>query len=101
MLSSPSPAPVYARPRPVAHSLIPKVDQELEFLEQQGVIERINNSTWAHPIVIIPRAKGMKIRVCADLETGINRCVKVDDHPLQNSGTTSVDTTRIRQHRER
>ena len=78
------PTPFYARARPVAHSIIGMTDTELEFLEDNGVIQRINVSDWAHPIVVVPRAQGRKVRICGDFKPGINRFIRIDEHPLKN-----------------
>ena len=80
--------PSYFRPRPVPHALLPLVDEELDQLEKFDVIERVNASEWAHPVVIAIRGKGSnvkkKARVCGDFKVGLNQFLVVDDHPLKN-----------------
>ena len=56
---------------------------ELDFLEKNNVIQKVNTSEWAHPMVIVPRAQGKKVRLCGDFKAGINRVIRVDDHPLK------------------
>ena len=52
--------------RPVAVPLLPRLKDELDELEQQGVIEKITAPTaWVHPIVIVPKPNG-GIRLCVD-----------------------------------
>ena len=79
-----NPKPVYCRARPVAQALIPLIDRELDLLESSGVVERVNVSDWAHPVVVVPRAQGKKVRICGDFKVGLNQYIKVDDHPLKN-----------------
>jgi len=79
-----TPEPVYHRPRPVAEAILPLVDKELDLLEKNGVIERIDVSDWAHPIVMVPRANGKKVRICGDFKVGLNKFLRVDDYPLKN-----------------
>jgi len=78
------PQPAYHRPRPVAEALLSLVEKELELLEANGVVERVNVSDWAHPIVVVPRANGKKVRICGDFKVGLNKFLKVDDYPLKN-----------------
>ncbi|XP_003741639.1 uncharacterized protein K02A2.6-like [Galendromus occidentalis] len=83
-LTTEKPHPVYMRARPVAHSLIKMTDGELDYLEKNDVIQKIDCSDWSHPIVIVPRAQGKKVRICGDFKVGINKYIRVDDHPLKN-----------------
>ena len=80
----PNPTPVYHRFRPVAQALLPLVDDELQHLQNSNVIKRIEVSDWAHPIVVVPRAAGKKVRICADFKVGLNRYLKLEDHPLKS-----------------
>ncbi|XP_003739296.1 uncharacterized protein K02A2.6-like [Galendromus occidentalis] len=83
-LTTESPKPLYARARPVAHAIIEMTNNELDFLEKNGVVQRVNASDWAHPMVIVPRAQGRKVRICGDFKAGINRHIRIDEHPLKN-----------------
>lgn len=78
------PSPMYVRARPIAHSIIDITNKELDFLQENEVIQKINTSEWAHPMVVVPRAKGKKVRLCGDFKNGINRFIKTDEHPLKN-----------------
>ena len=62
---SPSAVPRFHRPRPVAYALKPLVEQELDRLEQAGVLERVDYSDWAAPIVTVPKRDGC-VRICGD-----------------------------------
>ena len=46
-----------------------KVEQELEKLEEQGIIERVSGPTpWVSPIVVAPKPKNPdKVRICVDM----------------------------------
>ena len=83
-LTTDNPTPVYMRARPVAHSMILMTDSELDYLEKNNVIQQIDVSDWSHPVVVVPRAKGKKVRICGDFKVGINKYLRVDDHPLKN-----------------
>lgn len=73
--------PVYLKARTVPFKLIPLVDAELDRLEKEGIIEKVNTSEWATPIVPILK-KGNKVRICGDFKVTINPQLWIDDHPL-------------------
>lgn len=57
------------------------VGQELDRLEEQGVIKKVDSSDWAAPIVTVPKAEG-KIRLCGDYKVTVNQYLTVDQYPL-------------------
>ena len=57
------------------------MEAELDRLEAEGIIEKIDSSEWAAPIVPIPKGDG-NIRVCGDYKITINPYLVVDQHPL-------------------
>ncbi len=70
----PTPVCLYA-PRKVPLPLLPKVKQEIEKMEQLGVISPITGPTdWCSGIVVVPKAN-VTVRLCVDL-TALNRSVK-------------------------
>ena len=83
-LTSQNPSPTYVRARPLAHAIIDITNKELDYLLENKVIQKLNTSDWAHPMVVVPRAKGKKVRICGDFKNGINRFINIDEHPLKN-----------------
>lgn len=73
--------PKFYRPRSVAHALRPKIEAELARLEQDGVIEKLQFSDWAAPIVPVPKPDG-SIRICGDYKLTVNRVAKKESYPL-------------------
>ncbi|XP_053395598.1 uncharacterized protein K02A2.6-like [Mercenaria mercenaria] len=73
--------PKFVKARPVPYSLKPKIEKELENLEQQGIISKVNNSDWATPIVPVVKANG-NVRICGDFKVTVNQALKVDKYPL-------------------
>ena len=68
-------------PRRVAIPLLPRVKEELERMEQLGVIERVEQPTeWCAGLVVVPKANG-KVRLCVDL-TKLNESVRRERHPI-------------------
>ncbi len=73
--------PRFYRPRPVPYSLKAGVEKELERLEQAGVIEKVDYSEWAAPIVTVPKSDG-QLRICGDYSVTVNPVLEVDQYPL-------------------
>nr|CAX83705.1 Gag-Pol polyprotein [Schistosoma japonicum] len=73
--------PVFRPKRPVPYAALSVVDQELDRLEALGVIQPVNYSSWAAPIVVVRKANG-SIRICADFSTGLNNALEDHTYPL-------------------
>ncbi len=54
--------------------------QELDRLEKQGEIKKVDSSDWAAPIVTVPKSEG-KIRLCGDYKVTVNQALTVDQYP--------------------
>lgn len=67
----PQAQPRFYKPRSVPHALRDKVRQELDRLESEGVIERVQFSDWAAPIVPVVKKDG-SVRICGDYKVTIN-----------------------------
>lgn len=73
--------PVYVRARPVPIALRARVERELERLEAEGTIYRVNHSEYGTPIVPVIKGNG-DIRICGDYKVTVNRKLKRDPYPL-------------------
>ena len=73
--------PYFCRARPIPHALKGKVEQELERLKQQKVIEPVQMSEWAAPIVPVLKTDG-SIQICGNIKMIVNRAAKPDVYPL-------------------
>ena len=80
----PGTRPICRRNRPVAYAAKETVDKELDRLIDLKVIEPVNHSEWAAPIVTVRKANG-KVRVCADLSTGLVDPERSKTEPRQDS----------------
>ena len=58
-----------------------KVEMELDRLVKIGVIEPVQHSDWASPIVSVVKQDGT-VRICGDFKQTVNKVTKVDAYPL-------------------
>ena len=68
-------------PRNIPIPLKPKVKEELNRMEQLGVISKVTDPTpWCAGMVVVPKKSG-KIRICVDLKP-LNENVLREPHPI-------------------
>ncbi|CAF4548507.1 unnamed protein product, partial [Rotaria sp. Silwood2] len=77
----PNVLPKFCKPRSLPFAYREAVENDLNRLVNEGVLEPITISKWAAPIVVVPK-QGGKIRICADLSTGVNQALDIDQYPL-------------------
>lgn len=77
----PGAQPVYCRARPLPYALRDRVDAELDAMQRAGVIEPVDSSDWATPLVIVHKPDGA-LRICADYKITLNRVLMVDKYPV-------------------
>ncbi|XP_031332739.1 uncharacterized protein K02A2.6-like [Photinus pyralis] len=71
----------FFRARPVPFAIKKLVEDEIDNLVREGVLEKIDYSDYATPIVPVVKS-GNKIRLCADFKVTLNPNLVVDEHPL-------------------
>ncbi|PAA60150.1 hypothetical protein BOX15_Mlig025062g1 [Macrostomum lignano] len=64
--------PVFLKPRPIPYGIRESVKQELDRLESEGILKKIDQSEWATPIVVVRKQSG-KIRICGDYKVTVNK----------------------------
>lgn len=77
----PNTAPKFYKARPVPYALKDKIDQELDRLQELGIIQPTQYNDWAAPIVPIIKTDG-SIRICGDYKVTVNTCSTLDTYPL-------------------
>ena len=77
----PTAQPKFCRARTLPYALRAKVEQELERLQNTGVIEPIQFSEWTAPIVPVVKKDG-SVRICGDYKVTVNQATNVDTYPL-------------------
>ena len=79
--TDPTATPQFHKARSVPFALREKVEVELERLQQEGIIEPVQFSDWAAPIVPVMKSDG-SVRICGDYKVTINRAAKLDKYPI-------------------
>ena len=77
-------APKFCKPRTIPFGVKAKVETELNRLTAEGVLERVDFSDWATPIVPIVKSDN-SIRVCGDYKITLNPVLSVDQHPMPSN----------------
>lgn len=72
--------PVFRKARPIPFALRARVEDELNRMVNDGVLEHVDYSEYATPIV--PVIQGDAIRVCADYSCTVNPQLEIPQHPL-------------------
>ena len=58
-----------------------KVEQALDRMVEEGILEPVQYSEWAVPIVPVLKGDGT-VRVCGDFKVTVNKAAKVDRYPI-------------------
>ncbi|XP_054746169.1 uncharacterized protein K02A2.6-like [Anastrepha obliqua] len=77
----PDAKPIFRAKSPVAYSMLPYIEEELNRLHQLGVITPVEFSEWAAPIVAVKKPSG-KVRICGDYSSGLNAWLEPHQYPL-------------------
>ena len=73
--------PIYHKARPVPYALRPAADEELQRMQDEGIIVPVDFSEWATPLVCIPKGDG-KVRLCGDYKVTVNQAIHTDEYPM-------------------
>ncbi|XP_041375645.1 uncharacterized protein K02A2.6-like [Gigantopelta aegis] len=73
--------PKIFKARNVPYALKPKVESELERLEQSGVLSKVEFTEWAAPIVPVVKTDG-RVRICGDFKVIVNPVLQDITYPL-------------------
>ena len=73
--------PKLCKAGPVPYALKERVEKELERLESEGIIQKVDHSDWATPIVAVPKGDN-SVRICGDYKVTVNPQLEVDQYPL-------------------
>ena len=78
----PGDSPRYCRAHTVPYAWREKVEEALQKLESEGILEPVQFSNWAAPIVPMLKSDGTSVRVCGDFCMTVNPISKLDRYPI-------------------
>lgn len=73
----PDSVPKFVKARPIPFAMRSKVEAELDKLEKDGIISKVDFSDWASPIVPVLKKDG-SVRICGDFKVTVNPVLQVD-----------------------
>ncbi len=65
----------------MAFAAIPKIDEELDRLQNLEIISPVDFSDCAAPIVVVSKPDG-RVRICADYSTELNDSLEPHQYPI-------------------
>ena len=81
LYSKPDTTPKFYRARQPPHALREAMEEELSRLQRDGIVEPVDHSDWATPIVPVRKRDGT-VRICGDYKITVNKVCKGDNHPI-------------------
>ena len=73
--------PQFHRPQPVSLAMRPKIETELQRQVDLGILEKVDISEWAAPIVPVMKPSG-EFHLCGDYTVLINPYLEINQYPL-------------------
>ncbi len=71
----------FHKARPVPYAVRQKVEAELDRMEAEGILSKVDWSAWATPVIPVTRKTG-NIRLCGDFKVSINPVLQAEQYPL-------------------
>ena len=71
----------FYKARPVSFSIKEAVGQQINFLEAEGILEKVKHREWAAPVVAVPKVNG-QLRLYGDYMVTVNPNLVVDKYTL-------------------
>ena len=73
--------PKFYKPRTIPFAMKDKVGEEIKRLVKEGVLEPVEYSDWAAPVVPVQKPDG-SIRLCGDYKVTVNPQLEVKEYPI-------------------
>ncbi|XP_031347079.1 uncharacterized protein K02A2.6-like [Photinus pyralis] len=73
--------PIYRKARPLPFALTCKVEEELNNLIKLDILNPVNSSEWATPIVPVLKKNG-QVRICGDFKITLNPHLHINKYPV-------------------
>ena len=76
--------------RPVPYAMRQKVWEEIDRLVAEGMLEPVDHSDWAAPVVAVLKSDKKSVRLCGDFRMTVNPVSKLNRYPSQRWRTYSL-----------
>ncbi len=73
--------PKFHKARPVPYAISQKLETELDQLEAEGILSKVDWSPWATPVVPVAKKDGT-VRLCGDFKVSVNPVLQAEQYPL-------------------
>uniref|UniRef100_A0A8C9TFI9 ribonuclease H n=1 Tax=Scleropages formosus TaxID=113540 RepID=A0A8C9TFI9_SCLFO len=73
--------PKFHKARPVPYAIRQKVEMELDRLEAEGILSKVDWSPWATPVVPVAKKDGT-VRLCGDFKVSISSELQAEQYSL-------------------
>ena len=78
----PDAVPRYCKARTLPYSMRAKVEEEIDRLVAEGILEPVEYSDWAAPVVAVLKSDRKSVRLCGDFRLTVNPVAKLHRHPI-------------------
>ena len=78
----PTATPRYCKARTVPYAMRTLAEEELDRLVKEGVLEPVDHSDWATPIVAVLKSDRKSVRICGDFRATVNPISKLNRYPI-------------------
>ena len=78
----PGAKPRYHKARTIPYAYLQSVEEELDRLVTVGILEPIDSSDWAAPIVPVIKSDKKSVRICGDFRVTVNPVSRLNRYPI-------------------
>ena len=78
----PGAKPRYHKARTIPYAYLQSVEEELDRLVTVGILEPIDSSDWAAPIVPVIKSDKTSVRICGDFRVTVNPVSRLNRYPI-------------------
>ena len=78
---NPEPTTKFHKAHPAPFTIKEAVGAELDGLECEGILKKVDHSVWSAPIVAVPK-KDSRFHIYGDYKVTVNRYLEIDQYPL-------------------
>ena len=78
----PEATPRFCKARTIPYAMREGVEKEIDKLVAEGVLEAVDHSDWAAPVVAVLKSDRKSVRLCGDFRLTVNPIAKLNRYPI-------------------